>query len=79
VWGILPTWIYWTLDGQRLELQSLGRSDEIRKRSLVIKTDEGWFHNIGVTCENAERFLSEVERMGVTVLREPINRHLHTD
>jgi hypothetical protein len=45
----------------------------------VIKTDEGWFHNIGVTCENTERFLNEVEKMGVAVLREPIKPHLHTD
>jgi hypothetical protein len=79
VWGMTSTWVYWTLDGQRLELLRLGRFDEIRKRSLVIKTDEGWFHNIGVTCENVESFLTEVERMGVTVLREPINSHLHTD
>ena len=79
VWGIVPTWVYWTLDGQRLDLLRLGRYDEIRKRSLVIKTDDGWFHNIGVTCENVERFLTEVERMGVTVLRESIKSHLHTD
>jgi len=74
VWGILPTWIYWTLDGNRLELQRQGKMDEIRRRSVVIKTDEGFFHNIGLTCENVERFLQEAEKMGVDVITEPAKR-----
>jgi hypothetical protein len=77
VWGILPGRIYWTYDAGRFDLQRKGQLDEIRKRSLVIDTDEGWFHSIGVTCGNISMFLGEMERMGVKVVREVESDHEH--
>jgi hypothetical protein len=78
MWGWGPSYIYWTLDPGRFDLQCQGKLDEIRARSLVIKTDEGLFHNIGVTCENVDKFLTEIARMGTKVIREP-GLHSHSD
>lgn len=78
-WGVPPSWIYWALDWERGKLLLQGRFDEVRKRCLVITTDEGWFHRIGVSCENTEMFLSELEKLGVEVLREPIESHTHLE
>jgi hypothetical protein len=79
VWGILPTWIYWTLDWHRGKLHIQGKIDEILKRSVIIKTSQGFFHNVGVTCDNIPRFLEEMERLGVKVIREPVERHSHSE
>lgn len=74
-WGVLPSRIYWALDWDRGILALQGRSDEVRKRCLVITTDKGCFNHIGVSCDNIEKSLSEVEKLGVEVLREPVKSH----
>jgi hypothetical protein len=32
-------------------------------------TNEGILHKIGMTCEDVDRFLNEMEKMGVNVVR----------
>jgi hypothetical protein len=69
-WGIIPTWIFWTLDFNRATA-FLGRDVEgARKRSIVIKTNEGFFRNVGFTCQDPDRFLREIEKLGAKVVRE---------
>jgi hypothetical protein len=69
-WGIGPTCIVWTMDWGRGTLLLNGPSGQVRKRLLLIRTDEGILHKIGVTCEDVDRFLSEVEKMGVKVFKD---------
>src|SRR5271169_1463255 len=69
-WGIGPTMIVWPMDWSRELLTFYGPSDQVRRRTLLIRTTEGFLRKIGVTCENVGRFLDEVEKMGVSVLRE---------
>jgi hypothetical protein len=78
-WGVPASWIYWALDWNRGKLLLQGQFDEIRKRCLVITTDEGWFHRVGVSCENIGKFLSEVEKLGIEVLSEPVESHSHLE
>jgi len=59
----------WPMDWSRGTLSWNGPSDEVKERSLLIKTDEGYWHRIGVTCENVGKFLDEVEKIGVKVIR----------
>ena len=60
----------WTMDFRRRRLSWKGPTKEVQERSLLIWTREGWLHKVGVTCENVNKFLDEVEKMGVSVLRE---------
>jgi hypothetical protein len=69
-WGIGVTWIMWSMDFGRKTFSRGGPPEEVRKRLLLIRTAEGWLHKIGVTCENVTRFLDEMEKMGVSVVRE---------
>ena len=68
-WGIGPTCIMWTMDWSRPTISRRGPSGQVRKQLLLIKTDEGILHKIGVTCEDVDRFLGEAEKMGVKVLQ----------
>ena len=70
VWGILPTYIYWQADAHRGKLQLQGKLAEIEPNALVIQTSEGWFHHVGVTCENPERFMEEMGKLGVKVITQ---------
>lgn len=36
---------------------------------------KGCFNHIGVSCDNIEKSLNEVEKLGVEVLREPVKSH----
>ena len=78
VWGAGPSWIYWPLDWERGKAL-WGCLDEVIQRSLVIKTNEGFFHTIGVTCENIEIFLQEAEKAGIKVLKEQFELHSHSE
>jgi hypothetical protein len=77
-WGIGFTWIMWAMDWSRETFSVQGPSAEIKRRNLVIQTREGVLFRIGVTCEDIDRFLGEMEKMGVKVLREP-EGGLHAD
>ena len=46
-----------------------GTKDEIGRRSVEIKTDQGLFHKVGITCEDVDRFLEEAAKMGIQVIR----------
>ena len=69
-WGVGTTMIMWPMDWSRERFTLYGPSDQVRKRTLLIRTTKGIFRKIGVTCEDVGRFLDEVEKMGVNVLRE---------
>jgi hypothetical protein len=68
-WGIGFTWIMWQMNWNRGTFSLKGPTNEVRRRSLLIKTNEGILHKIGVTCEDVDRFLNEVEKMGVNIVR----------
>ena len=47
-----------------------GPSPETKRKLLLIRTREGRLHKVGVTCMDVDKFLDEIENMGVSVLRE---------
>jgi hypothetical protein len=69
-WGVGYTWIAWAMDMSRHRFRVGELPDEIKRQLLVIRTDEGVWKRVGVTCEDVNRFLVEVEKMGVHVLRD---------
>jgi phosphosulfolactate synthase (CoM biosynthesis protein A) len=69
----------WTMDWGRNTISINGPSQQVRKRLLLIKTDEGILHKIGVTCEDVDRFLAEAEKMGVNVIRVSDTGNLKVD
>jgi len=69
-WGIGLTWIMWTMDFGRGSLSWNGPSVETKKRLLLIRTREGKLHKVGVTCLDVDKFLNEIEKLGVSVVGE---------
>jgi hypothetical protein len=69
-WGIGVSWIMWTMDFGRGSLSWNGPTEEDKKKLLLIRTREGRLHKVGVTCMDVKKFLDEIEKMGVSVLRE---------
>ena len=79
-WGVLPSWIYWTLDWRRGKLQLQGKTEELNKDAVIFRTSEGLvFHVIGSTVERLDEFLNAIERMGVNVVRQPRPRRAHAN
>jgi hypothetical protein len=66
VWGVGPTFICWPMDWSRLS----NSNQYVREHSLLIRTSEGFWKKLGVSCEDPERFLAAIEGMGVKVIRD---------
>jgi len=69
-WGAGYSFIFWPLDWSRKTYTWDGPSQEKREHSLLIKTSEGVWRKIGVTCDDPDRFLRIIEKMGVKVIRD---------
>lgn len=69
-WGAGPTFIMWPMDWSRKTFSWNGPSQHVRDHSLLIRTSEGVWKKVGVTCEDPERFLGIIEKRGVKVVRE---------
>jgi hypothetical protein len=67
-WGIGGSWIMWTMDFGRGSF--LWNGPDIKKKLLSVRTREGPLHKIGGMCMDVKKFLDELEKMGVSVLRE---------
>jgi len=62
-------WIWWTLDWGRTG-RLLGEGmDAINRRTVLVKTKEGWIQTIGTSCENVKEFLKEAEKSGLNVVQ----------
>lgn len=43
--------------------------DAINRRTVLVKTKEGWIQTIGTSCENVKEFLKEAEKSGLNVVQ----------
>ena len=68
-WGMAMAWIWWTLDWGRTGVLLGQGMDALNRRTILVKTKEGWVRTIGTSCENVKEFLMQAQRLGLDVVQ----------